>query len=282
MDEYEPVIMDIGSGTLKAGLASDDAPKSNTPMIVGQPKSPGIMVGMEQKDYYFGNECNDLRDRLKISNPVRQGVVQDFDMLELIMKEQIFNNELRISADEHKMLLSEPPNNKKENREKLIQMMIETFDVRQVYLGKQAVLALFATGRTTGTVLDSGEGITHAVPIFEGYALPFAIKTIDVSGADLTDFLHKELMGHSEHSKFINGSWESRQRCEYIKERGCQVAQDFEAELKQAQDGVGLCKEFPLPGSDKLVLREELLRAPEVLFHPNLMDKNQNDYGIAR
>ena len=85
--EEEPVIMDIGSGTLKAGLAGDDAPKCNTPMIVGKPKSPGIMVGMEQKEYYFGNECNDLRDRLKIFHPVEQGVVKDLDMLELIMKE---------------------------------------------------------------------------------------------------------------------------------------------------------------------------------------------------
>ena len=137
MDEYEPVIMDIGSGTLKAGLAGEDAPKVNCPMIVGQPQYPGIMVGMEQKDYYFGKECTgDLRDRLTICNPVQKGMVENLDMLELLMKEQIFNNELHISADEHKMILSEPPNNKKDNREKLIQMMIETFDVRDVYLGK--------------------------------------------------------------------------------------------------------------------------------------------------
>ena len=131
----------------------------------------------------------------------------------MILTEQIFNNELGITASEHKMLLTEPPNNTKKNREKLVEMMIETFEVRNVYLGKQAVLALFATGRTTGTVLDAGEGVTHAVPIFEGYALPFAIKTIDVSGANLTDFLHKELMSHSVHSRLVDSSWDSRKEC---------------------------------------------------------------------
>lgn len=111
-------------------------------------------------------------------------------------------------------------------------MMVETFDVTNVYLGKQAVLALFATGRTTGTVLDSGAGVTHAVPIFEGYALPFAIKTIDVSGNDLTNFLHQQLMQHPIHGQHIKDTWQGRKDAERIKERGCQVAQDYEAELK--------------------------------------------------
>jgi actin-related protein len=70
----------------------------------------------------------------------------------------------------------------------------ETFRVPKLYLGNQAVLSLFATGRTTGTVLDSGEGVTHAVPIYEGYAIPHAIQTIDLSGKDLTRYLHTLLL----------------------------------------------------------------------------------------
>jgi actin-related protein len=88
------------------------------------------------------------------------------------------------------MLISEPPNNPRENREKLVTIMIEEFKVPKLYLGNQAVMSLFATGRTTGTVLDAGEGITHAVPIYEGYAIPHAIRRIEISGADLTNYLH--------------------------------------------------------------------------------------------
>lgn len=91
-----------------------------------------------------------------------------------------------ISPDEYKVMLTVPPCNPKENSEKLVEIMFEKFDVPKVYLGNQSVLSLFATGRTTGCVLDSGEGVTHAVPIFEGYAIPHAIQTINLSGADLT------------------------------------------------------------------------------------------------
>ena len=151
----------------------------------------------------------------------------------------------------------------------------------KVYLGKQAVLALFATGRTTGTVLDSGAGITHAVPIFEGYAIPHAIQTIGVSGNDLTNFLVSELM-KTQDPKFVNDSWECRREIElYVKERRCYVAQDFDAELKQAQDNVhGSTKEVDLPNGGKLTLRDELIKTPDVLFHPFFIGKNEE--GIAR
>jgi len=67
------------------------------------------------------------------------------------------------------------------------------FKVPKLYIGNQAVLSLFATGRTTGTVLDSGEGITHTVPIYEGYAIPFATTEIPICGKDLTKYMHSML-----------------------------------------------------------------------------------------
>ena len=149
------------------------------------------------------------------------------------------------------MLVSEPPNNPKKNREELVAMMIETFNVQNVYIGNQAVLGLYATGLTTGTVLDSGAGITHAVPIFEGFAIPHAIHTIGVSGNDLTEFMQKTLMEHPEYGKMtntINDSYACRQLCETYKEKGCFVAQDYDAEVKTAQEHNGIMKEFDLPG----------------------------------
>ena len=99
-----------------------------------------------------------------------------------------------MSPEEHKILLTEPPNNPKKNREELVELMFETFGVPKLYVGNQSVLSLFATGRTTGTVLDSGEGITHTVPIYEGYAIPHAICEINLSGRDLTKHLYELLV----------------------------------------------------------------------------------------
>jgi actin len=124
MDEdAEPIIMDIGSGHLKAGFANDDQPKCYIPMIVGKPKSPDIMVGMDQKDAYYGQEAINKIEMLNISYPVQSGIVQDIDMLKEIMEHQLFNQELRVSPEEHKILLTEPPNNPKNCREELIERM---------------------------------------------------------------------------------------------------------------------------------------------------------------
>ena len=122
-EDSEPIIMDIGSGHLKAGFASDDAPKCYVPMIVGKPKSPGIMVGMDQKDAYFGHEAVSKRAMLNIFEPVQAGEVKDMKNLMQIFEHQIFNNELRVNPEEHKVMLTEPPNNPKKNRQEIVEQL---------------------------------------------------------------------------------------------------------------------------------------------------------------
>jgi actin len=269
MEDSTPIVCDNGSGMVKAGFAGDDAPKAVFPSIIGRPKHSGIMVGMTHRNVYIGDEAQSKRGILSLKYPIEHGIITNWDDMEMIWH-HTFSNELRIAPEDHKVMLTEAPMNPKVNREKMTEIMFETFNVQSMYIAIQAVLSLYASGRTTGLVLDSGDGVSHTVPIYEGYALPHAITRIDLAGRDLTEYMVTLL---TERGFTFNTSAE-REIVRDIKEKLAFVTDDYNRDIKSFKGE----KRYTLPDGQDIVLGNECFRCPELLFQPSL--KGLENQGI--
>jgi len=135
------------------------------------------------------------RGILNLAYPIAAGIVESWEDMEKVWH-HTFYNELRVDpAEAVGVLLTEAPRNPKQNREKMTSIMFETFQAKNVYVALQAVMSLYAAGRTTGLVCDAGDGVSHTIPVFEGFSIPHAVEKMEIAGRVLTDWMQKLLQG---------------------------------------------------------------------------------------
>uniref|UniRef100_A0AAG5DSW3 Uncharacterized protein n=1 Tax=Anopheles atroparvus TaxID=41427 RepID=A0AAG5DSW3_ANOAO len=273
--EIVALVVDNGSGIIKAGAAGADEPCVVFPSIVGRLKN-GIfdISGSRNKNtYYVGNKARRMRHILTLKHPIERGIIQNWNDMEGIWH-HLFYNELQMDPENHPVLLTQAPINSKANKEKMGEIMFETFGTPALYIASPTVLSLYATGRTSGLVMDSGDGGTFIEPIYEGYALSHEVVRQDLAGRDLTMYLVKLLKERG----YTFSTTAEQDIVREIKENLCYVSQEFEKELSFATGYWATVattsvhdKLYELPDGQIINIGKERVLCPEALFQPKLI-----------
>ncbi|KAG7762061.1 hypothetical protein KL946_004925 [Ogataea haglerorum] len=253
-----------GSGTIRAGFAGDEKPKINHSNLVGRPKYNKIMPSaISQTDTFIGSRAQQLRGLLKLKYPLANGIVDDWESLELVWSDVV--QQLEAKTNQHPLLVSEHPLNPSKNRDRLAELVFETFNFPALYVAMPAVLSLYSSGRTTGTVLDSGDGVTTVVPIYDGFSVPGTIKRLNFGGRDITRLVQGELM---KSGYFLSTSSEF-ELVRSLKERLCHVNPKPAEQHAKGPAAAEERKEFPLPDGKMVRVAGQTLWLPtELYFQP--------------
>lgn len=214
-----------------------------------------------------GDEAAKARSSLQISYPIENGIVKDWNDMEKLW-DYTFREKLEIDPKEMKIMLTEPPLNPKKNREKLIEMMFEKYQFQGAHISIQAMLTLYAQGLLTGVVVDTGDGVTHVVPVYEGFVPQHLIRRLDVAGRHMTQYLIKLLLLRG----YAFNRTADFETVRQIKEKLCYVAYEPEMERRLAQETTVLMETYELPDGRVIKVGRERFEAPEALFNPSLID----------
>ena len=247
-DTQSNIVIDIGSGSIKCGFSSEEAPKSCFPNVI-------------TKDHtIIGDES--LSDLL---HPVEHGIINKWEEMEKVLQ-YTFSNELRVNSDERNVLLSDPPIAPKANREKLTQLMFEKFNVQGLFISVQAILSMYSVGKTTGLLVDSGDDLTNTVPIVEGYYFPYTVTKENFGGRAITEYLIYLL----SQKGLSFDTYKSRKLVREIKEKVSCIYPDIDnidKELKVNE------MKYELPDGKEFIVDKERFMCAEAIFKPELMKR---------
>ncbi|EDK36337.1 conserved hypothetical protein [Meyerozyma guilliermondii ATCC 6260] len=286
------VVMDNGTGLTKLGFAGNDSPSFVFPTAIATASTSGggarggsstgsflsSKRGLEDLNFFIGDEALSAANgpNYNLSYPVRHGQIENWDHMERFWENSIFKY-LRCEPEDHYFLLTEPPLNPPENRESTAEIMFESFNCAGLYIAVQAVLALAASWTSskvkdrslTGTVIDSGDGVTHVIPVAEGYVIGTSIKNIPLAGRDITSFIQSLLRDRGEPDT-------SLQTAEKIKQQFCYVCPDIVKEFKKFdQYPQEKFAQYVVEYADKnrkniVDVGYEQFLAPEIFFNPEI------------
>lgn len=301
----QPVVLDLGSGLTKGGYAGTPEPSVVIGTLAGRPRLPKVLptsnatsssvdpssygthpntladihtptsllrASPQPRNYVVGDALHALSGVLSLHSPLDRGVVTDWAAAEQLWR-HVTHDALSVAPGEHPYLVTEAALNPRVNREKLAQFFFESLSAPAVHIALPPVLALFASGRTTGVVLDSGAGVTSALPVAHGHCDIHAIRRVDLAGHDVTDRM-LTLLRKSGASLFSTSS--ERQAVRRMKERLAYVAiNPAQEELRNTEHmstlSGPLTKAFQLPDGNVVRIDVERFRAPEILFRPELV-----------
>ncbi|XP_076442211.1 actin-related protein 2-A-like [Babylonia areolata] len=271
------VVCDNGTGFVKCGYAGSNFPAHIFPSLVGRPviRSSAKIGNIELKDLMVGDEASQLRSMLEVNYPMDNGIVRNWEDMIHVYDHTFGKERLNVETHNSRILLTEPPMNPMKNREKMVEVMFEKYQFHSVHIAIQAVLTLYAQGLLTGVVVDSGDGVTHICPVYDGFSLPHLTRRLDIAGRDITKYLIKLLLlrgyafNHSADFETVR----------MLKEKLCYTAYDIEQEQKLALETTVLVEPYVLPDGRVIKVGGERFGAPEALFQPHLI--NVDGVGVA-
>ena len=272
-----PIIVDIGSGEVKAGFSGEENPKVIFKNYFGEPKYNKILrifnnESQELNEKFIGEDCDKYMGIIKLRFPVKHGIFQnEQDILSIF---DYIYSKLGISSQEikeHPVLITEPLLNPYTNREKIACSLFDNLGVPALFFASQPILSLFSTSNTSGVVLESGDGITQSCVVFEGYSIPCSYERYNYGGSDVTEYL-KNLLKKRGYN-FYN-STEYRLVNE-IKENSCFCfGGNIKNDIKDSKKALNRnLINYYLPDGSSIPIGDERLLATEILFKPEYIGK---------
>lgn len=256
------LVVDLGSGMVKAGRAEAEMPSAHFSAIVGVPKYDVVMAGSESETAFVGPEAQEKRGVLSISYPVQSGIILDWRMGEQLL-EYLFSRELKIDPQEFRVLVATAPDAPATNQARLVTTLFERFEVAGCQLVSSAELVMAAAGSSTGLVVDIGDGVCTVVPVVEGRQVLAAVVRSDLGGHTVTEAMQTTLLEEGIDLRRTSAGFEIARS---VKEQVCFVAADYAQETERGQAAAA---ELP----DGTVIRPAVSRfkAPEILLNPGLL-----------
>ena len=277
-----PIIIDIGSGIIKAGISGQESPKTIFPNYIGEPKYSKVLrsfskSNQEMKEQYIGKDCSKYLGILKLRYPVKNGIFENEQDILTVFKYiyqnlEINNEEIR----EHPILITEPLLNPYSNREKIASALFENLSAPAIFFASQPILSLFSTSNTSGVILESGEGVTQSCVVYEGYSIPNSYIRNNYGGRDVTDYF-QTLLKKQGYSFSTTSEFEIVRK---IKEEICFTVvgsssnnplsniSNLELGNKNKSESSNT---YNLPDGNAIKIGEEKSLAPEILFNPSII-----------